>query len=142
MLNPSTADADRDDPTIRRCIGFAQAWQCGTLIVTNLFAYRATSPFSMKTANDPVGRENAEHVQRAAEEAYNIDAAEFGEEHGLVICAWGEHGKFMDQDLATLGWIDHYRPQALRVLLSGQPAHPLYLPKTASPFLYKGRDAR
>ena len=66
MLNPSTADALHDDPTIRRCVGFAKAWGCGALIVVNLFAVRATSPREMMRADDPVGPENKEHVQRAA----------------------------------------------------------------------------
>ncbi len=58
LLNPSTADANNDDPTIRRCIGFARQWGCGKLTVLNLFAVRATDPQWMKAASDPVGPEN------------------------------------------------------------------------------------
>ncbi len=139
MLNPSTADAETDDPTIRRCIGFAKAWGCATLIVTNLFAVRATDPKEMLAAADPVGPDNREHVERAAELAFNIYAENFGEPHGLVVCAWGNHGAFMDQDLTTLGWIDHFKPKALRVSKNGCPAHPLYLPASLTPFPYEGR---
>src|SRR3954462_13242745 len=55
MLNPSTADATRNDPTIRKCIGFAQRWQCERLQVLNLFAVRATLPRDMKRADEPIG---------------------------------------------------------------------------------------
>src|SRR5262249_54294569 len=58
MLNPSTADATLDDPTIRKCIGFAKNWRCGRLVVLNLFAFRATDPEVMKAEADAVGPEN------------------------------------------------------------------------------------
>src|SRR3954454_15761859 len=64
MLNPSTADATNDDPTIRRCIGFARQWGCGRLAVLNLFAVRATDPAEMKRADDPVGPENRDWFDR------------------------------------------------------------------------------
>lgn len=57
-LNPSTADETRDDPTIRRCIGFAKLWGYGALCMTNLFAFRATKPRDMRQAADPIGPEN------------------------------------------------------------------------------------
>lgn len=58
MLNPSTADATQDDPTIRRCMGFARRWGYGGITVVNLYAYRATNPRDLLTAADPVGPEN------------------------------------------------------------------------------------
>src|SRR5581483_9586135 len=79
MLNPSTADAETDDPTIRRCLGFAKAWGYGTLVVTNLFAYRATDPAELAKAGDPVGPDND---TRLWSEAQLSD---------LVVCAWGNH---------------------------------------------------
>jgi hypothetical protein len=57
MLNPSTADAEHDDQTIRRCLGFARAWRCSKLVVVNLFAWRATAPAELKGVEDPVGPE-------------------------------------------------------------------------------------
>ena len=54
-LNPSTADEKSDDPTIRRCLGFARSWGYGGLIVANLFAYRATAPSALREARDPIG---------------------------------------------------------------------------------------
>jgi len=137
MLNPSTADARQDDPTIRRCIGYAQAWGFGELIVTNLFAFRATSPADMKAAQDPVGPENARYIEEAAD--YAIHGWEAYGVKGAIICAWGNHGAFMDQDKTVLGWIGHLKPKALRVSEKGHPAHPLYLPKSLEPQPYEGR---
>lgn len=134
MLNPSTADANIDDPTIRRCIGFARSWECGQLIVVNLFAFRATKPAELYTARDPVGPENADYVRRAVD---------FADHHGgKIICAWGSHGEYMDQDLTVLGWIIEEcskPPLALSVTKSKQPGHPLYLKADSVPVPYTGR---
>ena len=62
MLNPSTADADNDDPTIRRCIAFAKREGAGGIVVANLFAFRATSPADMLAAPNPFGPENEGHL--------------------------------------------------------------------------------
>jgi hypothetical protein len=76
MLNPSTADAFQDDPTVRRCISFAKREGCGGLVVLNLFALRATNPAELLTHEDPVGPWN--------------DAAFGGiERAGPVVAAWG-----------------------------------------------------
>src|SRR5579885_3397338 len=77
MLNPSTADATLDDPTIRRCRGFAKAWGCNGLVVANLFAYRATNPKELKLADDPIGPDNDKILRELAKEHYDI------------VCAWG-----------------------------------------------------
>lgn len=94
MLNPSTADENVNDPTVRRCLGFARHLGCGRLIVVNLFAFRATKPADMKAESDPVGPENDVHILRAVDEV---------EKHGgYVICAWGTHGKYRDRDRAVI----------------------------------------
>lgn len=62
MLNPSTADGDVDDPTIRRCIGFAKSWGYGGIYVGNLFAYRATDPKELLKVENPIGFENIHHL--------------------------------------------------------------------------------
>lgn len=132
MLNPSTADAEVDDPTIRRCIGFAKRFGCGELVVVNLFAVRATSPKDMLAADDPVGPENMEHVKKAAD--YAVRGGYFPEDrNGPVICAWGAHGDYMDQAQTVLGWLDDalVKPYCLAMTKQGQPRHPLYLPKDA-----------
>src|SRR5262245_7784176 len=130
MLNPSTADAMNDDPTIRRCIGYARQWGCGRLVVLNLFAFRATDPAHLKQADDPVGPKNREWLKRTL-------LAPHG---GPVVCAWGVHGSFMDQDRTVTGWIDSWgiRPFALGRTRGGHPKHPLYLPKAARLIPYPG----
>ena len=122
MLNPSTADANLDDPTIRRCIGFARSWGRGGIKVINLFAFRATSPKDLKAAVDPVGRLNEKVVVDTV--LNSID----------VVCAWGVHGSFRGQAKIMMGWIDRgtiLEPYALALTKDGHPRHPLYLPKNA-----------
>lgn len=80
MLNPSTADAFKNDPTVRRCVGYARAWGFYRLVVVNLFALRATDPAVMLADPDPVGPDCDIYLRLAA------DQAEF------VVCAWGNHG--------------------------------------------------
>ena len=84
MLNPSTADDNFDDPTIRRCVGFAKRWGYSGISVTNLFAYRATDPndlIKLLMTNGgfrlAVGEENTVHLGREAKNAQ------------LIVCAWG-----------------------------------------------------
>ena len=122
MLNPSTADAERNDPTIRRCMDFARGWGRGGIHVVNLFALRTTSPKTMMAAADPVGPDNEYHVKEAYRECVE------------VICAWGSHGRYRRQDRVMLDWLREAgscQPYALKITKSGQPGHPLYLPKDA-----------
>lgn len=130
MLNPSTADAFKDDPTIRRCIGFAQKWKCTDIQVVNLFAFRATHPKYLRKQHEPVGEDNREHVIEAALVAPD-----------MVIAAWGTHGGLMDQDLTVLGWLDQYGiiPHCLGITKNGQPVHPLMQPYSAVLRPYHGR---
>jgi hypothetical protein len=124
MLNPSTADATQDDPTIRRCISFAQALGCGALHVVNLYAYRATRPADLWQATDPVGPENDTALDEAG-----LAAAKAG---WPLIAAWGAGGKpDRVNQVLTLSGFD--RVTALGVTKTGAPRHPLYLPGTARP---------
>ncbi len=120
MLNPSTADAEVDDPTIRRCAGFARRWGCGALHVVNLFALRTAKPTGLAKVLDPVGLENLGWIEHAV---------------GLsdrVVCAWGASGAYMCQDQRVLGWIDGAcQPRCLGVTKDGHPRHPLYVPYSA-----------
>lgn len=120
MLNPSTADADEDDPTIRRCIGFAQDWGYGGLLVGNLFAFRATNAWKIRLEADPVGPENDEHLLAMALEA------------GRIVCAWGGHGPYLHQDrhVCELLKAQGYALYCLGInRVNGDPKHPLYLRK-------------
>lgn len=119
MLNPSTADAEKNDPTIRRCIGLAQQWAFGSLEVVNLFAYRATHPKELKQAIDPVGLENDAHLIAAMERSPTL------------VLAWGNWGHLWGRDRLVLELLAHH-PQryCLGMNQSGQPRHPLYVPHT------------
>jgi len=119
MLNPSTADASQNDPTIRRCIGFAKREGCGALMVVNLFAFRATEPKAMMVADDPRGPENMQHVV----EALNII-------DGPLIAAWGTGGAHMRAGEKMAEWIG-WRLQCLGVTKGGHPKHPLYVKSDA-----------
>lgn len=79
MLNPSTADAHVDDPTVNRCVSFTRRAGYGRLLIVNLFALRCTDPDGLPSSADPMGPANLVHVSRALEEAQ------------LVVCAWGTH---------------------------------------------------
>ena len=125
MLNPSTADALVDDPTIRRCIGFARDLGHDGIVVVNLYAYRATKPADLWLADKPTGGiANDETLRKALSKA---------ETHGSpVIAAWGANAK---ED--RVRWLraqpGAHRLQALRVTKAGAPGHPLYLPATSRP---------
>lgn len=125
MLNPSTADGEVDDPTIRKCIGFAKRWGCGSLQVGNLFAFRATSPSDMRRAADPVGPYNRAYIEALVD----------GSPSKRIICAWGIHGKHMGQDRIVWEWIKLRggKPQALFVTADGFPGHPLFIPYDRPP---------
>lgn len=130
MANPSTADADIDDPTIRRCIAFSKAWDYRALTVVNLYAWRATKPADLNTVADPVGPANIEHTRRALGV----------EPDGLIVAAWGagyprrgpmsrttHRARIRD----TLDGVDPDRVCCLGRTDSGDPRHPLYVPAAA-----------
>lgn len=133
MLNPSTADAAKDDATVRRCIGFARDMGCGGLIVANLFALRATDPWELSIAADPVGPKNMDYLLGAACRAH--------ESGGLVVCAWGVHGRLQDQDAKVTARLVELRIslQCLGTTAEGFARHPLYLAKDTALQPYHGR---
>ena len=122
MLNPSTADELKLDPTCARARTYAEAWGYGALIVTNVFGWRSTDPQALKRIKDPVGAGNDAAILRAAKEA------------DLVVCAWGNHGLGRSQHIRKL--LSGIPLHALKVTGSGEPGHPLYLKKslTAAPW--------
>ncbi|HNT86911.1 MAG TPA: DUF1643 domain-containing protein [Candidatus Hydrogenedentes bacterium] len=127
-LNPSTADEEGPDPTVRRCIAYARGWGYGRLIMLNLFAFRATDPRDMKAEDEPVGapenngtlREKAGYVTMMG---------------GVVVAAWGNHGAHQGRSafvrVLLAGLPLHY----LTMTKSGEPGHPLYLRADLKPRL-------
>lgn len=123
MLNPSTADAERDDPTIQRIIGYSRRWGFGTALVVNLYAYRATDPGQLWQVPDPVGPDNDRHLTEA------LTGVE-------VIAAWGAMA-CGERVRAVLGLHAAApgagRLQVLGLTKAGAPKHPLYLPGNLIP---------
>lgn len=116
-LNPSTADQQTNDPTIRKCMGFARRWNLGGICMTNLFAYRSTDPLMMKLyATDPVGPDNLTTLQRCAALP----------KCRIIIAGWGNHGDFKGQDKLVKSLISPL--MCLRKTKNGHPWHPLYIP--------------
>jgi hypothetical protein len=117
-LNPSTADEGRDDPTIRRCLGFARRWGFGLLEVVNVYGLCATEPRALWDAPDPVGPENDRVLSAVLERA------------DLVVAAWGVHAR--RERIAELRWaLKDVEIHALGLTQGGAPRHPLYLPADA-----------
>ncbi len=114
MLNPSTADAEKDDPTIRRCMGFARAWGFGGIDVVNLFAARCTDPDELRNFADPIGPDNDAHL---------YEAARYGKR---FVAAWGAHevGQRSEQVLAIFRSFGQV--ECLGLTKQGRPRHPLY----------------
>jgi hypothetical protein len=130
MLNPSTADAQLDDPTIARCMKRAAILGYGSLIVWNLGAGRATDPKVWKLMEDPIGPENESHIRRVLTECR--------ERKGIAVVGWGTHGSFMARDAVAIaiagevGVVLH----CLGVTNQGQPKHPLYVGYAQRPTLW------
>jgi hypothetical protein len=120
-LNPSTADADTDDPTVRRCIGYTKYWGGTQLLVGNLFGYRATDPRQLLKVEDPVGLEN------------DIWLSKIIDNSDIALAAWGVLGSLRQRDAEVL---TRYSEQlyALRLTKNGSPSHPLYLSAALKPF--------
>jgi hypothetical protein len=125
MLNPSIADAFADDPTIRRCIGFARRFGSAGLLVVNAFGLRATNPDALKTHPDPVGL----HNDAVITDALTTHTAD------RVIAAWGVHYRMAgrrDQLTALLAAVGHPL-LCLGLTQGGHPRHPLYVAGTTPP---------
>jgi hypothetical protein len=125
MLNPSTADADRDDPTIRRCIDFAKRDGFGGIVVANLFALRSTDPSHLWTHPDPIGPENDDWIIRVGSMCC-----------GNLVAAWGGTGH--SKAWPRIEAVEHLCAEqaiqldALGVTQHGQPRHPLFVLRTAT----------
>lgn len=124
LLNPSTADAVRDDPTVKACIEFAKRWGFDGLVFTNLFAFRATKPAQMKACLNPHGPMNDIHIKRIGRKARKI------------IIAWGNYGIHCNRCREVIALLGSKKLFCLGLTKSGQPKHPLYIKRTVTPRLY------
>lgn len=126
MLNPSTADAEHDDPTIKRCIGFAKAWGYGSIWVVNLFAFRATNPKYLWKEKDPKGKHNYCTIEGAVGKC------------DLVIAAWGAIDTHYDHIKEVCKIVTCKKDlHCISLTKDGKPAHPLYLARDLKPTVYK-----
>ena len=121
-LNPSTADEQHDDPTVRRCINFARTWGFAVFYMLNAFAFRATDPREMKAADDPIGPANSVTLHTISNHC------------DLTVACWGNHGTYMNRAAEVLPLLKH--PACLGTTKTDQPRHPLYLSKSTQPRPY------
>ncbi|MBA7649749.1 hypothetical protein ES703_57547 [subsurface metagenome] len=126
-LNPSTADEAHNDPTVRRCINFARDWGYHGVWLGNIFAWRATYPDGLDGVHEPVGRGN------------NLCLKLMARRCAKVVYAWGDHGQYMGRgcqvvDMLGPGW-------CFGINKTGEPRHPLYLPRNAQLIRYPATKA-
>lgn len=119
LLNPSTADAEKDDPTNVRGMNFTRTWGGGSCIFVNLFAFRSPKPKVMKAAAEPVGPENGRHILEQAELA------------DWIVVAWGNDGVHRGRNKKVLELLEGFDLWCLgrNDKGRGEPKHPLYLAK-------------
>lgn len=122
MLNPSTADATKNDPTIRRVMDFAMSWGFGGVNVYNLFALRSTQPEALRHHDDPVGPDNDTYLGQIPEDA-------------TVIAAWGTHGQYLGRAFEVRRMFKG-RLWCLGITKDGHPKHPLYIKATQERIRY------
>lgn len=125
MCNPSTADAQKDDPTIRKCKGFSRTWGYGRLLVVNVYALRSSDPMELLRHPRPMGDDNPVHLLRAFREAKD----------GILVFGWGDAlPKPLRSDardrLSSFAKNEGVTPMCLGRTKNGQPRHPLMLPYT------------
>jgi len=127
MLNPSTADATDDDPTIRKCVGFCKRWGYGMLTVVNLFSFRSTKPRGLLGLADPVGEATDVFIREEAECACRI------------VFAWGSHTEVKSLLSARAFTVRRMlgghakKTVTLGRCKDGNPRHPLMLPYNLEP---------
>ncbi len=122
MLNPSTADAQKDDPTIRKVIGFSSRWGFGSIVVVNLFPLRATDPSELAKHSRPEG--DPEKNLAVVQEAMEVSARTYA--------AWGAHQVATVQAM-SLGLTRSMDLWCLGVTKDGHPKHPLYVSYDTKP---------
>lgn len=123
LLNPSTADEVKNDPTVERCERRSRKMGYDGLYVANIFAFRATDPKVMKAEKDPVGPENDEYIINCAKQA------------GLIVCGWGAHGGHQGRSKKVFDLLkkNNIVAKCLGVTKLGEPRHPLYISYEVEP---------
>ena len=133
MLNPSTADATEDDPTIRRCVGYGQDWGLDGLTVVNLFPLRATDPTELRAHQEPteITKANLGYIESEC----------YWNRPEYVVCAWGTNGGLYRRDKIVLRALTELGTNltVLKRNEDGSPAHPLYLRKNLKPIAWSGK---
>lgn len=122
-LNPSTADATKNDPTVTRCIRYAQSWGYGGMHMMNIFAFRATDPSDMKAEPEPIGTDTDEWLLKVEQES------------ALTLVAWGNHGAHLNRAAQVCTLLSELH--CLKQNKNGYPAHPLYLKASLTPIIYQ-----
>jgi hypothetical protein len=126
-LNPSIADETINDPTVRRCIGFAAAWGFSMMCMTNIFAFRTKDPRVMKAHPEPVGGpENDRYLLGVSRHARETD--------GLVVAAWGIHGTHLGRNKEVINLLGDL--ECLGYTKRHHPRHPLFLRGDLEPIPY------
>ncbi len=116
MLNPSTADALKNDSTIARCLAFAHRWDFGMLEVVNLFAYKTANPSDLLKVSNPIGEENDHFLLQAIARAF------------CIVAAWGTKGILLNRDKHVLRLLAYHQTlYCLGFTRGGHPRHPLYV---------------
>lgn len=128
-LNPSTADAEKNDPTVTRCIGYAKRWGFAGMWMLNLFSWRSTDPQQLyerhKARLEIIGKGNDQAIARVCASAKRI------------VCAWGSHGALQDRGEILLRTVlRQHELHCLGITKDGHPRHPLYLRSDARPIRY------
>ena len=122
-LNPSTATADSDDATVRKCVALARTWGFSGMTMANLFAVRCRYPQILSTHQDPVGPDNDRFLLPAVKQAHT------------VVAMWGNHGlKSYGQSARRDQYILSLRDdwQCIGITKHGAPRHPLYVASSSS----------
>jgi hypothetical protein len=131
LLNPSTADELKLDPTLRRCKRFSEGWGYGGFYVFNVFGLKSTNPKELIKSRDPIGNLNDSTI------IFKITCV------SKIIVGWGNNIlKFKERYLELDKILCHEELYALKVTNLDQPSHPLYLKKDLKPFLYKKKNCK
>jgi hypothetical protein len=124
-LNPSTADETNNDPTVRRCMGFAYRWDFQRFVMLNIFGFRSTDPRPLTTMSNPTGPENDEWIQLVVGEA------------SLVVAAWGNQGSIQRRGAFVRQSLDSHALHHLGLTVMGYPRHPLYVRGDTQPIVWE-----